>query len=144
VKGRAATKYLSDHGAKKQSTTVYQHGDRLEFKPLPSTFGMAENIYSKGTRVWFEDKDQAWISAEVLSVSKGADDAIRLVFIDERGKVVVVLSGFSLFKLTTTFSFRKSPSTPLGRISKIVKKAFRLYEIHHFWKQLMIWPLSHI
>jgi myosin-5 len=49
---------------------------------------MAENIYSKGTRVWFEDKDQAWISAEVLSVSKGADDAIRLVFIDERGKVI--------------------------------------------------------
>ena len=49
---------------------------------------MAENIYSKGTRVWFEDKDQAWISAEVLSTFKGTDDAIRLVFIDERGKVV--------------------------------------------------------
>lgn len=51
---------------------------------------MAENIYSKGTRVWFEDKDQTWISAEVLSVSKGADDAIKLVFIDERGKVGII------------------------------------------------------
>lgn len=48
---------------------------------------MAENIYSKGTRVWFEDKDHAWISAEVSSVTKGPDDAFRLVFIDERGKV---------------------------------------------------------
>ena len=49
--------------------------------------GMAENIYSKGTRVWFEDKDQAWLSAEVTSVTKGSDDTIKLVFIDERGKV---------------------------------------------------------
>jgi myosin-5 len=48
---------------------------------------MAENMYSKGTRVWFEDKDQAWISAEVSAVSKGSDDAIKLVFLDERGKV---------------------------------------------------------
>jgi myosin-5 len=51
---------------------------------------MAENIYSKGTRVWFEDKDQAWISAEVTSVTKGADDSIKLVFVDERGKVRVI------------------------------------------------------
>jgi hypothetical protein len=48
---------------------------------------MAENIYSKGTRVWFEDKDHAWISAEVLSATKGNNDIIKLLFIDERGKV---------------------------------------------------------
>jgi hypothetical protein len=48
---------------------------------------MAENIYGKGTRVWFEDKDQAWISGEVVSVSRAAGDAIKLVFIDDRGKV---------------------------------------------------------
>lgn len=53
---------------------------------------MAENIYSKGTRVWFEDKEQAWISAEVTSVTKGNDDAIKLVFLDERGKVRVDLA----------------------------------------------------
>ncbi|KAF9533339.1 P-loop containing nucleoside triphosphate hydrolase protein [Crepidotus variabilis] len=51
---------------------------------------MAENIYSKGTRVWFEDKDHAWISAEVLSVTKSGDDAIKLVFVDERGKEVTI------------------------------------------------------
>jgi myosin-5 len=48
---------------------------------------MAENIYSKGTRVWFEDKDQAWVSAEVVAVSKGTADTIKLTFLDERGKV---------------------------------------------------------
>lgn len=51
---------------------------------------MAENIYSKGTRVWFEDKDQAWISAEVTAVTKGADDSIKLAFVDERGKEFLI------------------------------------------------------
>lgn len=48
---------------------------------------MAENIYSKGTRVWFEDKEHAWVSAEVVSFTKGNDDTIKLVFVDERNKV---------------------------------------------------------
>jgi myosin-5 len=66
-------------------------------EPLPSfTVNMAENIYTKGTRVWFEDKDHAWISAEVLSVSKGTDDTIRLVFLDDRGKVIIITIGFPL------------------------------------------------
>jgi myosin-5 len=48
---------------------------------------MAEHVYSKGTRVWFVDKEKAWISAEVTQVTKGADDAITLQFVDEHGKV---------------------------------------------------------
>ncbi|THH10840.1 hypothetical protein EW145_g1058 [Phellinidium pouzarii] len=51
---------------------------------------MADNIYSKGTRVWFTDKEQGWISAEVVQVSKGDNDAIKLVFVDERGKEVTL------------------------------------------------------
>lgn len=47
---------------------------------------MAENIYSKGTRVWLVDKDQAWVSAEVTQVVKGADDSVTITFLDERGK----------------------------------------------------------
>ena len=47
---------------------------------------MAENIYSKGTQVWFPDKELGWISAEVTSASR-TDDAVKLVFTDERGKV---------------------------------------------------------
>lgn len=48
---------------------------------------MADNIYSKGTRVWFADKEQGWLPAEVTLVVKGDNDAIKLVFVDERGKV---------------------------------------------------------
>ncbi|KAE9406490.1 hypothetical protein BT96DRAFT_1014975 [Gymnopus androsaceus JB14] len=51
---------------------------------------MAENIYSKGTRVWFEDKDSAWISGEVSSATKNPDDSVKLVFVDERGKEITV------------------------------------------------------
>ncbi|KAI0710458.1 myosin 5 [Cerioporus squamosus] len=50
---------------------------------------MAENIYSKGTRVWFPDKELGWISAEVTSATK-TDEAIKLVFVDERGKEIKV------------------------------------------------------
>ena len=53
----------------------------------PFTTAMAENIYSKGTQVWFPDKELSWISGEVTSVTKNADDTIKLVFQDERGKV---------------------------------------------------------
>ena len=49
---------------------------------------MAENIYSKGTRVWFPDKELGWISAEVTSVTRNQDDTVKLVFVDERGKVI--------------------------------------------------------
>ncbi|KAH8829695.1 myosin 5 [Flagelloscypha sp. PMI_526] len=50
---------------------------------------MAEqHIYSKGTRVWFEDKDKAWISGEVTNVSKSDSGSIKLTFVDENGKEV--------------------------------------------------------
>jgi hypothetical protein len=71
---------------------------------------MAENIYSKGTRVWFEDKDQAWISAEVVAVSKASDDAIKLAFVDERGKVL--FPSRRSFSLLNPHNPRKLPSTP--------------------------------
>jgi len=48
---------------------------------------MAENIYSKGTRVWFTDKEQGWISAEVTNIVRGSEDKIKLIFVDDRGKV---------------------------------------------------------
>ncbi|KAI0792931.1 P-loop containing nucleoside triphosphate hydrolase protein [Abortiporus biennis] len=51
---------------------------------------MAENIYSKGTKVWFADKELTWISGEVSAATKNADDTIKLVFVDERGKEIVV------------------------------------------------------
>ena len=55
---------------------------------------MAENIYSKGTQVWFPDKELSWISGEVTSLTKNADDTIKLVFQDERGKVSLIMPRF--------------------------------------------------
>ncbi|KLO11995.1 myosin 5 [Schizopora paradoxa] len=51
---------------------------------------MADNIYSKGTRVWFADKDHGWISAEVTQVTKSDGDAVKIVFVDERGKEITI------------------------------------------------------
>ncbi|EJD05665.1 myosin 5 [Fomitiporia mediterranea MF3/22] len=51
---------------------------------------MADNIYTKGTRVWFPDKDQGWISAEVTQTSKGDNDYVKLVFVDERQKEITI------------------------------------------------------
>lgn len=47
---------------------------------------MAET-YAKGTRVWFPDKDLGWISAEVTSAVRSGNDALKLTFVDDRGKV---------------------------------------------------------
>jgi hypothetical protein len=83
---------------------------------------MAENIYSKGTRVWFEDKEQAWVSAEVTSVAKGNDDAIKLVFLDERGKVRADLA--ALIIVIPSPPVRKLSSIQPERISKTARKVF--------------------
>jgi myosin-5 len=44
------------------------------------------DTYTKGTRVWFPDKENGWISGEVASVTKNGD-TLKLTFVDERGKV---------------------------------------------------------
>jgi len=51
---------------------------------------MAEHIYSKSTRVWFSDKEQGWISAEVTSITRGANDTFKIAFVDERGKEITL------------------------------------------------------
>lgn len=64
---------------------------------------MAENIYSKGTRVWFSDKDQGWISAEVTTATRNPDDTIKLLFLDERGKVQLLFSSPLTLELTNAY-----------------------------------------
>jgi hypothetical protein len=73
---------------------------------------MAENVYSKGTRVWFVDKDQAWISAEVTNVTRGADDAVTIVCVDEKGKVCTSDNWCYRSLANTAAAYRKPPSTP--------------------------------
>jgi myosin-5 len=62
---------------------------------------MAENVYSKGTRVWFADKEQGWISAEVTNILRGSDEKIKLTFVDDRGKVSPRVSFITGATLTT-------------------------------------------
>ena len=71
-----------------------EHTGRLQNveTPCPFTTAMAENIYSKGTQVWFPDKELSWISGEVTSVTRNPDDTVKLVFQDERGKVSLACS----------------------------------------------------
>lgn len=49
---------------------------------------MAET-YTKGTRVWFPDKENGWISGEVTGAVQNGD-ALKLTFLDERGKVLSI------------------------------------------------------
>ena len=98
---------------------------------------MAENIYSKGTRVWLEDKDHAWISADVLSVSKATDDTIKLIFVDERGKVITQVFS-SPFLESTFFKIRKSRSVRRGKKSRKARKVCHRYETHPCLRPPMI------
>ncbi|KAJ7580993.1 myosin 5 [Mycena floridula] len=85
---------------------------------------MAENIYSKGTRVWFEDKEQAWLSAEVSSLTKGADDSIKLIFIDERGKEITINTSVKDIK-------NGAPSLPPLRNPPLLETADDLATLSH-------------
>lgn len=95
--------------------------------PITTTWPMAENIYSKGTRVWFTDKDQGWISAEVTNVAKGSDDKIKLTFIDDRGKVSTKRMFFCYLR-ELCLNFRKSQLTQLQRLSEMAKMIYHHYE----------------
>lgn len=44
------------------------------------------DTHTKGTRVWFPDKENGWVSGEVTSVTQNGN-ALKLTFVDERGKV---------------------------------------------------------
>lgn len=81
-------------------------------RPYPFTTAMAENIYSKGTQVWFPDKELSWISGEVTAVTRNADDTVKLVFQDERGKVGGASDGSAACpRKLSALSCRKSSST---------------------------------
>ena len=96
---------------------------------------MAENIYSKGTRVWFTDKEQGWISAEVTNVVKGSGDKIKLTFVDDRGKVSTSRLFFCYLRRLRP-DFRNSQLTQLQRLSGMAKMIYHLYEILLYWRRL--------
>lgn len=48
------------------------------------------DAYTKGTRAWFPDKDEGWLSAELQEKDVSSSGAIKLSFIDDHGKERVV------------------------------------------------------
>jgi len=85
---------------------------------------MAEHIYSKGTRVWFPDKEQGWVSGEVTSATRGANDTFKLAFVDERGKVRGDRFHGCKNETPHLVFYRKSLSIPLQKTSKTEKNTY--------------------
>lgn len=58
------------------------------------------DAYSKGTRAWFPDKDEGWLSAEVQDKEIATSGSVKLVFIDAHGKERVVTTTIDAVKQT--------------------------------------------
>ncbi|KAJ3710358.1 P-loop containing nucleoside triphosphate hydrolase protein [Lentinula guzmanii] len=71
---------------------------------------MAESIYSKGTQVWLEDKEQGWIHGEVFSCSSSAhgDDTLELTFVNDREKKITMKATLKEIAQNTTRDPRKN------------------------------------
>ncbi|KAJ4483037.1 P-loop containing nucleoside triphosphate hydrolase protein [Lentinula edodes] len=71
---------------------------------------MAESIYSKGTQVWFEDKEQGWIRGEVLSclLSAEEDGIVELKFLNERHKETTLKTTLKEIARNATKDTRKT------------------------------------
>lgn len=50
---------------------------------LSSGVAQAVQVYSKGTKAWFEDEDEAWVSASVISKEESAT-GVKILFQDDK------------------------------------------------------------
>lgn len=57
---------------------------------LSSGVSQALQVYTKGTKAWFEDEDEAWVSATVVSKEE-TDTGVKIIFEDDKdsGRVCV-------------------------------------------------------
>jgi myosin-5 len=51
----------------------------MESPELSAHILQAIEVYTKGTKAWFEDEDDAWVSAQVVS-NQVTDSHVKLVF----------------------------------------------------------------
>lgn len=50
---------------------------------LSSGVAQAVQVYTKGTKAWFEDEDEAWVSASVISKEETAT-GVKITFQDDK------------------------------------------------------------
>ena len=87
-RGGEPTEFLSWSLPQRRVTLLRGHGDDNVDDEFTTTMSSdAIGTYARSARVWFPDKEQGWISAEVTQAGKGANNKVKLQFIDERGKV---------------------------------------------------------
>ena len=48
---------------------------------------MSLDAYVKGTKCWFTDVQEGWISAALSTKDVAADGKVTMVFVDDNGKV---------------------------------------------------------
>jgi hypothetical protein len=60
---------------------------------LSSGVSQALQVYTKGTKAWFEDEDEAWVSATVISKEE-TDTGVKILFEDDKDSGRVCLSTF--------------------------------------------------
>ncbi|KAL1924506.1 uncharacterized protein VTP21DRAFT_4160 [Calcarisporiella thermophila] len=65
----------------------------------PPVVSQALEAYTKGTRVWFVDEREGWVSAQVTAKDVQSD-RVRLVFTDEKGKETTIESTFANLEKT--------------------------------------------
>ncbi|KAG0149478.1 hypothetical protein CROQUDRAFT_653551 [Cronartium quercuum f. sp. fusiforme G11] len=58
------------------------------------------DAYVKGTRAWFPDKDQGWLSAELQDKEVSGSGTVKLVFIDANAKERIVTTTTDAIKTT--------------------------------------------
>lgn len=66
---------------------------------LSSGVAQAVQVFTKGTNAWFEDEDEAWISASVTSKEESGT-GVKILFEDDGGRVSIIVH-----KIPSCYSF---------------------------------------
>ncbi|KAH9999029.1 myosin 5 [Russula vinacea] len=89
---------------------------------------MAENIYTKGTRVWFTDKEQGWISAEVTNILREtADDLATLSHLNEPSVLHTIRNRYAQHSIYTYSGIVLIAMNPFQRVTMYDPEIIQAY-----------------
>ncbi|KAG5519763.1 hypothetical protein PMAC_000036 [Pneumocystis sp. 'macacae'] len=96
-----------------------------------------------GTRCWFHDDQEAWISAEYKEHSV-EDDVLKMIFLDENGKEHLVTTKDVDFKVLENLSFLQLRNPPILEATEDLTNLSYLNEPSGKYSQLQIYTYSGI